>query len=902
MFNFEPLNLRNLSARLLQQPSSNLLPMSASHEGSELVGRTPASGWQQSHTTLLLSTQPTGDVLPSYRDSAYPTTATAAAHSTAEAHCAPAAAPEAGSSSAHPAAVEQCATRPSSALHRPTSTNWPPHTLDMQNRPITDPWAAVLLFAIVLSAFTVGLKSHTTGSLQWLYRGTDSTDLVCGVDTGRVNQPYVYWPEAPVRNGWVSQIDIRARVCVSRCFTAEDVENHVALDLPSEVAKLLSMGPTNATAVPVSPVYTTELYYSSYCVAVVGSPHRQGVLDYLKSSYNFRSIHAALLGTAKSLSAQWYWTVLACALAGITGAVYVLITPVISASTMTVAARVAPLPHLGLGVLSLWSSAMTVMSRNDSSSKFELAYRLALLAVGLYCMIKGAVLLYSALYAAETASLSWDLMDISSRCFWSQPGIALQPFLGALVIIVVYVLGVSSVAHTIAAGVRSPSEARRNDQYSVENTIAGVHHILPIVSSSGTADSSPVTLSSDDLWLDNGGSNDALTNYTIVEAASPKTKGYTAMENVTTANTVMCNRNHISRTLSATAAAVRGIRAVWYSKLQSVWGWLCILKCTLLVFATVLIVEFVMATVQMSIAFGVVEWYLKLKYIRRSGTSWRASMRNSVACCENTVLHYTLRYHCGTLAIGAFLLAGWRGFRILSFFVSKRLNRGINRTVPTTAHWTFRCILKVISYAAETDHFNNWAAYTECVLNPNGYFTCSRAAKENLCRAEASRSILAAIHGVTSVRSVAFSATATLTVGVLTYCASTKLAPLNDPTSISYIQYPILLSSTVSFGFSAVLWIFISTFDTVSECMLYCYLVDDIHRNSEPGNPSPFGCMRDWEVSVHNAENDWWWVEAVERTALARSRRVIVVLPESGNTAQPDGYHSDTNTATALAV
>lgn len=181
-------------------------------------------------------------------------------------------------------------------------------------------------------------------------------------------------------------------------------------------------------------------------------------------------------------------------------------------------------------------------------------------------------------------------------------------------------------------------------------------------------------------------------------------------------------------------------------------------------------------------------------------------------------LWHALRYHLGSVALGAALVSCFRLTAALCGYVTRQA-RGENKVAAAIGH-IFMCCVWCYE---EVVRFINKNAIIEMVLRSTDFFTSAGRAFR---RVERALPEAAALNGITVLFQVLGSIVMTGIGGYTAFLLVSGLSMYSDPSSQWYLESPLFVvvaNAGLAFLISAV---FMTMFDMTSDTLLFCWLTD----------------------------------------------------------------------------
>lgn len=229
-------------------------------------------------------------------------------------------------------------------------------------------------------------------------------------------------------------------------------------------------------------------------------------------------------------------------------------------------------------------------------------------------------------------------------------------------------------------------------------------------------------------------------------------------------------------------------------------------------------IEIVTALSQFTIAYSVQLWYF---------TPYVGEEKMDTPSCPLPRGYYIgMRYHMGSLAFGAFLVAVLRIVRIILGFIARQAQGQGNAAVSCLANCC-QCCLTCFQKFVE---FLNKNAYMDIAINSNSFITAARRAFQILTSEVASVILLNGACWIFELTGIA----AITAVGTwLSWLMLVHVPTFSDPTSESYISEPLIVCAVAGVICFIVAAAFMSVFDMVADTILYCHAVE-MRRRAPP--------------------------------------------------------------------
>jgi len=233
-------------------------------------------------------------------------------------------------------------------------------------------------------------------------------------------------------------------------------------------------------------------------------------------------------------------------------------------------------------------------------------------------------------------------------------------------------------------------------------------------------------------------------------------------------------------------------------------------------FMFIWIFEVFVAVSQFTLIYAVELWYFtpyrgQYKHPKPTFPLWRG-------------LKIGLVYHLGSLAFGAFLVAILRTLRIIGevlFLKNKddeddEKQNDATRAACACCECCLRCFERIVQYV-------NKNAYMGVAMHSSNYCPAALEALSMLTQNGPSVMVL---NGVTNVLQIAGVGMCALIGYGLSWLMLSKVPYFSDPTSHGYVFDPVPLCVIGAVVSAAVIWVFMLVVDTVSDTILYCFVVD----------------------------------------------------------------------------
>eukprot|EP00922_Rhytidocystis_sp_ex-Travisia-forbesii_P015581 GHVS01023227.1.p1 GENE.GHVS01023227.1~~GHVS01023227.1.p1 ORF type:complete len:660 (+),score=60.58 GHVS01023227.1:219-2198(+) len=613
------------------------------------------------------------------------------------------------------------------------------------------------VFFLLLSLLFIGFLGFLAvfalarGNPDKLFHGYNYNGKLCGVDVD--DRPFVFWPIDPSTNKMDSQMPL----CVSSCFTNEDVQKGTTVNYPySNLSELLPLIPSSAEApasttspalsatVSVSysksPVYATMPFAGSYCFPIDTED-----TDKLIQQLRLNSIWMYATRSLEASGRNWYWLVAAGVLGSMFAIIYLVLLKFAARGIIWTVLIITPIVLLAAGIfaacISFSSTSHNVVDAMNERLRCWAGY------VGIAIAVSGILMAVAVFLLRHTIKTAACVMQASLECFQAQPKIALFPLICTVLMSGVLVGGLWILSYLFTANEFKPIHTLQLGQ--------GV----------------------------NGSNSLAISGIHRSFVFSPDVVFYIV---------------------------------VWIGGI--IWS-----------------VEVINCVMQFVVSFTVSLWYFTMP---------NSSGNRVVGCVFARSFWTVLRYHSGTVALAAGLLAMFRYIRY-SMDLCRR------RSDSSGEPGIFCCCGQYCAACGEAFlRMINSSGIAECAIFSTGYFQSCSHAFDRLTRDTSSVVIL---NGLTAVFSYVASIGISVGVGAVLYYMFTTIGVLSDSSSSWFIEHPeavAVVSAVVCLLLSFILML---TFDQITDTVLYCYLIEKEERHEAIYAPESLRDLVEEQDLVHRS-------------------------------------------------
>jgi len=222
--------------------------------------------------------------------------------------------------------------------------------------------------------------------------------------------------------------------------------------------------------------------------------------------------------------------------------------------------------------------------------------------------------------------------------------------------------------------------------------------------------------------------------------------------------------------------------------------------------------ETLTAVFQFAMGFAVANWYFTpcrpdLSKPPISGDVWRRGF------------YYAVRYHIGSLALGAAIVGAFRLVHVALEFIARQAKGDGNRVAELIAHTCMCCVWCF----EEIVRYLNKNATIEMVLRSTDFSTSAGAALRRLGDAAPE---VAALNGITVIFQLLGMASITCLGTYVPWLMISHIDQYTNPASDWYIEDPVAVVAATGAVALLVAAAFMFVFDMTSDTLLFCWLCD----------------------------------------------------------------------------
>lgn len=226
------------------------------------------------------------------------------------------------------------------------------------------------------------------------------------------------------------------------------------------------------------------------------------------------------------------------------------------------------------------------------------------------------------------------------------------------------------------------------------------------------------------------------------------------------------------------------------------------------------VMELCTAYGQYVVSYAVQIWYF---------TPYDGDSKEDVPCCPILGGYMTgTFYHLGSLAFGSFIVAVVRLVRAILGFVQRQLKGG-NPAMECCAKCC-QCCLYCFQTCIE---FLNKNAYMDIAITSNNFCTAAKRAFKVIAT---NVDTVAVLNGACWVICWAGLGAITAASCYLTWLMLRHMSQFSEPTGDHFVDDPILVTIASGLISAYIARSFMHVFDTVADCILYCYCIEKIRR------------------------------------------------------------------------
>lgn len=223
-----------------------------------------------------------------------------------------------------------------------------------------------------------------------------------------------------------------------------------------------------------------------------------------------------------------------------------------------------------------------------------------------------------------------------------------------------------------------------------------------------------------------------------------------------------------------------------------------------------------------AIAFMTIAFVTVMYYFSEPGNNKKAPK-----CATWTGLWWTLRYHLGTVAFGAFIIAVVQLIRVFAAYAQSKIEKSQN----DAAKWVGRCIQCYLKYLERVITFINKNAYIICCIESTNFcFACVTAVQlliSNIADIAAANFIADAVF--------MFCKIAITGINVVIMWSLFSFTDLGEGAQV--LAIPLVIGGLVTWIMAA---IFMHVFDSVQDSALMCFVWDKENNNGTDEKPYYF--------------------------------------------------------------
>eukprot|EP00922_Rhytidocystis_sp_ex-Travisia-forbesii_P015597 GHVS01023244.1.p1 GENE.GHVS01023244.1~~GHVS01023244.1.p1 ORF type:complete len:667 (+),score=58.80 GHVS01023244.1:113-2113(+) len=628
----------------------------------------------------------------------------------------------------------------------------------LYGRRCTDVFFLLLSFVFIGFLGFLCIFALARGNPDKLFHGYNYNGKLCGVDIA--DRPFVFWPLDPSTN----KMDAQMPLCVSSCFTSEDVENGASVNYPSSnlselvppsSAEDLTVGPPAASASSTaalsatvsvsyskSPVYATVPFAGSYCFPI-DTEETANLVQQLKLGsiwmYASRSLEAS--------GRNWYWLVAAGFMGSILAIIYLVLLKFAARGVIWTVLIITPIVLLAAGSFAAYMS----FSKTSHNVVDAMNERLRAWAgyVGIAIALSGIVMAIGVFLLRNSIKTAASVMQAALECFQALPNIALFPLICMLLMSGVLVGGLWILSYLFTANEFKPVHTLQLGQ--------GVNGLNSLAISG------------------------------------------------------------IHREFVFTPDVVFYI-VVW-------------------IFGIIWSVEIINCIMQFVVSFTVSLWYFTMP---------NSNGNREFDCVFAKSFWTVARYHSGTVALGAALLAIFRYLRF-AMDLCRRQSDGTGEL----GSGMFCCCGQCCAPCAEAFlRMINSSGMAECAISSTGYFKSCANAFDRLAR-DASSVIM--LNGLTAVFSYVAAIGISVGVAAVLYYMFTSIGALSNSSSTWFIENPEAVAVVSALVCLLLSFIVMLTFDQITDTVLYCYLIEKEERHEAIYAPHSLRALVDEQDLLHRS-------------------------------------------------
>eukprot|EP00746_Dinoflagellata_sp_MGD_P036761 gnl/MRDRNA2_/MRDRNA2_18831_c0_seq1.p1 gnl/MRDRNA2_/MRDRNA2_18831_c0~~gnl/MRDRNA2_/MRDRNA2_18831_c0_seq1.p1 ORF type:complete len:621 (+),score=113.99 gnl/MRDRNA2_/MRDRNA2_18831_c0_seq1:3-1865(+) len=236
------------------------------------------------------------------------------------------------------------------------------------------------------------------------------------------------------------------------------------------------------------------------------------------------------------------------------------------------------------------------------------------------------------------------------------------------------------------------------------------------------------------------------------------------------------------------------------------------------IFGIFWVMEIMTALAQFTLCYSVVLWYFVPK--DESGSKEAPSFPLCRGYCVG------VRFHLGSLAFGALLVAILRLIRAILGYLAKQAKDQENAAGECAAKACMCCVDCFKRFI----EFLNKNAYIDMAINSNGYCTSAYNAFQTIMN---NMSSIAILNGACWVFQLAGFGAITSAGVYLTWLCITTREEFTSKESAHYIHEPVVVCVAAGIICGIIAAAFMIVFDTVADTMLYCFAIDSKRKDKE---------------------------------------------------------------------